>query len=717
MTGRHRRIVAAFMGALLATSVVACSSGDGGRAATKRRPTATTRRRPRTTSTTAGATGAASPAATTGGSRARRASASVGVDTSTAGRCDVLDPARCLLPFPNDHFTVADGSTTTGRRVRLDAASMPVNSKGRRVDPTEWNRNDGFSPGAMIETYVPGLDLTRTGAAPITDIGRSLRADAPIVLLDAQTGDRWPYWAELDAQADPTEGALLVIRPARNLTEGHRYVVALRNLRTAGGAAIGAQRGFAIYRDRIPTGNSTLEARRAHLDSVMNQAGAAGVARDSSLFLAWDFTVASETNIAGRMLHIRDDAFASIGAGSPAFTVTNVTDAVDSHIFRRVEGTYEVPSYLTDGGAPGARFAYAPGSGPDAVPVRTGTFTASFICNIPRSAMTDATTLRTQVKGMVYGHGLLGSRSEVNAGNVRTMADEQGFTACATDWSGFAQGDIGTAVTALEDFSNFPKLADRTQQGFLNTLFLARLVRNAAGFASDPAFQVLGTPVLNGTVFYDGNSQGGILVGAVTALSNEWSRAVLGVPGMNYSTLLQRSVDFDTYKAILGPAYPSEMDRMLDFSLVQMLWDRAEANGYAAHMTTDPLPGTIPHTVMLHVAYGDHQVANITAENEARTIGARVWQPGLAAGRSPDVVPFWGLQAAPDGWNGSVLVMWDAGTPTPPLGNLPPRPPTYGDDPHEFPRRTPTAQAQKGRFLDPAGYFFDTCGGGPCVAS
>ena len=331
--------------------------------------------------------------------------------------------------------------------------------------------------------------------------------------------------------------------------------------------------------------------------------------------------------------------------------------------------------------------------------------------------MPDAGTLGTPARGMVYGHGLLGSRSEVNAGNVRTMAQEHGYVACATDWSGFARDDIGTAVTALEDFSNFPKMADRTQQGFLNTLFLARLLRSSAGFASAPAFRVGGQSVLDGTVFYDGNSQGGILGGAVTAISNEWSRAVLGVPGMNYSTLLQRSVDFDTYKAILGPAYPSELDRMLDFSIVQMLWDRAEANGYAAHMTSDPLPGTIPHTVMLHVAFGDHQVANVTAEVEARTIGARVWQPALAPGRSPDLTPFWGLTGAPDGWDGSVLVMWDAGTPVPPLGNLPPRPPTYGDDPHEFPRRTPAAQLQKARFLRPDGRFSDTCAGAPCVAT
>ncbi|MFM8972043.1 MAG: hypothetical protein ACKOOG_05280 [Actinomycetota bacterium] len=716
MAGQQRRVVAAILGAILVSGLVACSSDDGERGERRRRTTTTTRRPAGATSTTLTPAAVGATGTTSTGTRRRAAATALGVDASTAQRCDVLDPARCLLPFPNDHFTVSDRSSATGRRVRFDAASMPANAKGRRVDPTEWNRNDGFSPGAMIQTLVPGLDLARTAAAPITDIGRSLRADAPIVLLDATTGARWPHWAELDAQADPAEGALLVIRPARNLVEGHRYIVALRNLRTASGAAIPAQRGFTLYRDRIATGDARLEARRAHLDSVMNQAGAAGVARDSSLFLAWDFTVASTRNITGRMLHIRDDAFARIGSGAPAFTVTSVTDGVDSRIFRRVEGTYEVPMYLTGGGAPGSVFAYAPGSGPDANPVHTGTFTASFICNIPRVAMPDATTLGSPAKGMTYGHGLLGSRSEVNAGNVRTMADEHGFVPCATDWTGFAQADIGTAVTALEDFSNFPKMADRTQQGFLNTLFLARLVRSPSGFASHPAFRVGADPVLDGTVFYDGNSQGGILGGAVTAVSNEWSRAVLGVPGMNYSTLLQRSVDFDTYSAILAPAYPSELDRMLDFAIVQMLWDRAEANGYAAHMTDDPLPGTIPHRVMLHVAYGDHQVANVTAEVEARTIGARVWQPGLAPGRSPDLVPFWGLAGAPDGWGGSVLVMWDAGTPTPPLGNVPPRPPTYGADPHEFPRRTPAAQLQKARFLDPAGFFSDTCGG-PCVAS
>ena len=55
---------------------------------------------------------------------------------------------------------------------------------------------------------------------------------------------------------------------------------------------------------------------------------------------------------------------------------------------------------------------------------------------------------------------------------------------------------------------------------------------------------------------------------------------------------------------------------------MQQLWDRGEANGYAQHMTSDPLPNTPPHEVLLHPALGDHQVAQVTAEVEARTIGA-----------------------------------------------------------------------------------------------
>ena len=66
------------------------------------------------------------------------------------------------------------------------------------------------------------------------------------------------------------------------------------------------------------------------------------------------------------------------------------------------------------------------------------------------------------------------------------------------------------------------------------------------------------------------------------------------------------------------------------------MWDRGEPDGYANHMTSDPLPGTPAHHVLIDMAYGDHQVANVATEVEARTIGAPLRRyPRSIPGRPP----------------------------------------------------------------------------------
>src|SRR5438067_13846538 len=60
--------------------------------------------------------------------------------------CDSLDQALCLLPFPNDYFTRPDPSTPTGLRVDILPVEMPRVGGVKPIDPTEWNRQDGFSP-------------------------------------------------------------------------------------------------------------------------------------------------------------------------------------------------------------------------------------------------------------------------------------------------------------------------------------------------------------------------------------------------------------------------------------------------------------------------------------------------------------------------------------------------------------------------------------------
>jgi hypothetical protein len=128
-------------------------------------------------------------------------------------------------------------------------------------------------------------------------------------------------------------------------------------------------------------------------------------------------------------------------------------------------------------------------------------------------------------------------------------------------------------------------------------------------------------------------------------------------------------------------------------------------------MTDSPYPDTPAHQVMLMAAYGDHQVANVAAEVEARTIGARIHAPTVRPGRSLDVAPYWNIPTFGASTGGSAMVVWDSGSPAPPTTNTPP---TEGRDPHSDPRNNADARRQKALFLT-TGRTVDVCGGGPCV--
>ena len=97
-----------------------------------------------------------------------------GLDPTNPQGCDPLDPAQCMLPYPNDWFTKPDATSATGRRLDLNVLAMPRNAAGKPIEPQEWNRSDGFSAGAQILTLVPGMtknaDLVPSGLPPVTNL-------------------------------------------------------------------------------------------------------------------------------------------------------------------------------------------------------------------------------------------------------------------------------------------------------------------------------------------------------------------------------------------------------------------------------------------------------------------------------------------------------------------------------------------------------------------
>lgn len=617
--------------------------------------------------------------------------------------CDPLDTRQCLLPFPSNALR-RDG------RVAFPVDGMPADVNGVRIDPAEWNRDDGFSPNTPILVHLPEVDPTIL--PPWTDLGASMADDAPVVLIDTATGERVPLWAELDTTADDDADRLLVIRPAVSLTEGATYAVGLRDLVDTAGAAIEPGAVFRAYRDRLLTDLPAIEDRREAMEAMFDALDGAGVER-TSLVLAWDFTVATTENISARMLHIRDEALAELGDRAPAFTVTSVAPGEpDSGIARQVIGTFTVPNFLTGDGGPGNRFSYGDGVVPtgDELPARNGDLQADFVCNV-----SDATLAGGEPAHLVqYGHGLLGSNFEIGAGNVRAFAGEHNVVFCATKWAGMSEDDIGNAAATLANFSNFATMADRLQQGVLNQIVLGRLMIADDGLVTHPAFTFDdGTPLIDTEhLDYDGNSQGGIMGQMLAAVSPDIERATLGVTGMNYSMLLERSVDFDTYAAIMEPAYPDHLDRKLIIAFVQMLWDRGEGAGYVHHLVDDPYPGTPAKQVLLHVAFGDWQVTELSAMVAARTMGVPIHRPVTAAGRSLEVEPGWGLDTIEYPSDGSGLVIWDSGSDPIPFENVPPR---TSRDSHEDPRADADVRTQKAAFLfDDT--LIDVCDGAACTA-
>jgi len=116
--------------------------------------------------------------------------------------------------------------------------------------------------------------------------------------------------------------------------------------------------------------------------------------------------------------------------------------------------------------------------------------------------------------------------------------------------------------------------------------------------------------------------------------------------------------------------------------------------------------------VLMHVAFGDHQVTELSALVEARTMGLTIQRPVAAEGRWQEVEPGWGLESTEYPSDGSAIVVWDSGMAPIPFENHPPR---EGDDSHEDPRRDPDVRDQKASFLfDDT--LVDVCGGEACPA-
>lgn len=617
-------------------------------------------------------------------------------------QCNPLGGSHCMEPWPSSVYEVADATSATGVRLAVPVGGLLTNSNGDPVDPAPWNQADGFSAAAAIVTVFAG-GIDGSNLVDQDHFADSLGATSPTVLLDLTTGERVAHFAELDVTAAETPSSqALYIRPAARLTARHHYAVAIRkSLKAKGGGALPIAPGFQALLDDANVEHPLLDRARARFPAVREGLATAGIPADD-LVLAWDFTVASDEGVRRLPTSARDQVVSRLATTRQTLRIDD--DSLETgQIHRRIDAFISAPLFLTQGGSYNAGTTLALDA--DGLPAYQGMYEIPITAVIP----TCAYSASAPVGIMMYGHGLNGSGQQAASGAIRDTAAAACVISVGTDMRGMSERDIGNIARALSNLNNGSEIFETLVQGLANHVALERAMETVL---ADDLFVcrtedvaatgcTVGTRLADPTkLYYYGLSQGHIFGTTFMAYTTKIRRGVVGVGGGNYSTMLERSTDWPTYKTILLGTYPDPFDVVLAISLFQQRWDKTETSGIANVVLAGTATGTPPKQMLLHMAIGDDEVPNLATEWQARSMGIPVLAPASA------YTPYGMTEMTGPIAGGSALVIMDGGAPRPTLANV--APPEMGM--HSLTRSKAASRRQIARFFE-TGEIVNECAG------
>lgn len=638
--------------------------------------------------------------------------------------CDPIDPGMCSLPYPSNLFLVDDETTPTGKTLRFGETTLP---KGRtQIKPDAWFGLDGYGVSSPIIFKAPNLDMS--------DMPRELNArsswDGDIgqaqLFEVAEDGSltRVPFFAELDPRKS-ADSTLYFLRPLVILEEGTRYIVMLRNLKDTNGEDLTRSDAFDALVKNTGHSDPELSGRQAHFNDIFDALEEEGIAREE-LYMAWDFNTMSHESLHGPMLQGRALILDAIDETPPSMTVTDFTQwqrddasapAYDEFWNYELRGTFDAPQIVR----PDGPFGFVFNTNDDGDLAIFGNTARDFWIRIPYEV---AESPNNPIQMIQYGHGLLGKGNQVRGQAFGHSSGVYNNIYFGSNWTGMAGPDEVTVGTIVSDFSKFRWLSDNMHQGVLEFIVLAEAMKQTFPDLEDitdiddnPLDLDIGTLNLNTEeIIYHGISQGGIYGATYVAISPDIDVGALGVPGINYNFLVQRSIDFDQFMAIALMAYDDDASKVaVILAAVQSLWDMTDPASYYKHLSKEPFPGNNEKRVLLQPAKGDHQVSPLTNLIVANSdVGV-------------DVMEGWGvdithlgpnLQEQPygttaDPYKGSGVVLWSFGNPWPEPGMVPPDE-EKALDPHGIPRYIHAHQDQMMHFLENDGEIIDVCEGKGC---
>jgi pimeloyl-ACP methyl ester carboxylesterase len=571
-------------------------------------------------------------------------------------QCNPLGGAGCMLPWPSMAYIDADSSSATGFKLDPPLDAMPQNVDGTSIDFTHFGAWDGFSPtGPMLVQFDTGV-----GSANLPgwmDPDASLAADSPIVVINVDTGDRLPFFAEIDANIPDPSKANLIIRPlAREQPSGH-YAVALRNTLVAadGSTALPIPPAFAAMRDGKSYDHPLFSKIAKNADQMFTAFSNAGVDK-SDMVLAYDWVTASDAFLQTDLTTMRDTALPAMGSNGENLTFVAMPQTVIPGILDTYLGTFKSPNFLTDG-ENNDSIIVRDASGK---PMLTGMRDANFAALVPDCVMNQPLPRPT----IIFGHGLFGSAaSYLTNGTVQALAMQYCFVIIAGDFIGLTDRQIQLAPLAVNDLNLGEEITEKLAQSLIDFMSLETIARGP--MSKDPAFMYNGQAVIDPTqTYYVGGSLGGIMGNAFMAYDPNITRGVLAVPGGDWSLLFERSNAWSLLQGAAMGSYTNPELYQLNIALLGMYFEPYDPVTTAAHVIKDPLPGVPVKTILMWYAMGDCLVTNLSTEFIAREMGITLLAPAEKVG--------WGLTPTPGPLTNGINVLNDHPTPLPPDNNVPP---------------------------------------------
>ena len=539
--------------------------------------------------------------------------------------CNVIGQT-CLLPWPSSVFAVADATAASGVRLDpSDQASFAGLKDALFADPP-----DGFSAIGSIATFLPA-------GGSVDDLPSeylaSVREDSPVVLVDADAtsetyGRRMPFQAQLVDAADGS--GLLVLTPLEPFAPKGRYAVVITDgLRDGSGEPLEPTETMSGLLGQGPVDDG-LEELADYYGDLVRLARVELDIPPARIVQMWDFHVRSDEELVDDLVSMAGQAETWMEENPPVPQVAFEERAVGHD---RFSFFFDVPLWHAD------RFDPLNRDG-DGRPAPVGELQITGYMLVPDSA-----TEQTPATPLLFGHGL-GVHSEQMMPTIGGFDLDAGpFAIVAFDWD--LHGDRGQALDDIVDIAgslNFDAFSAAMLQSSIDQLVATVALENM------PELPDRGRVVVEGPVFYLGQSMGS-LVGVIAASINpRLAGSVFNVAGGGLSNILRLGEVVDrmgmreALEYLVEQSPPDDLPPELGYDVIlvvgQVGLDVGDPINYAQHVRSDRLVGEA-HPVLVQESMYDGVVPNVTTEALARQLElvliepAQLGAPGLERAQAP----------------------------------------------------------------------------------